>query len=112
MKQLNRDVSQDVVRRFREEWNFITQAKLESAHLVKYYDIDVHRLWLFMEYCPNGTLADFVDGNPLPHETVGQFTTQILLGLNALHDKGLLHRFVLPALHLGSDECSPCGEEQ
>jgi serine/threonine protein kinase len=66
-----------------------------QAHLVHYYNFSVEKSWLFMEYCENGTLLNFIRGQPLlSSEMIGQFTTQILLGLNALHSKGFVHRLV------------------
>ena len=84
--------------RFIEEGRFLR--KVESPHVVAVYDageLDDGRPYLVMSYADQGTLADRLEVEGL---TVGQsmeVVRQIGLGLQALHDHGVLHRDVKPA---------------
>ena len=87
-----------VRQRFLEEGRFLR--KVESPHVVSVYDageLDDGRPYLVMSYADQGTLADRLEVEGL---TVGQATEvvrQVGLGLQALHDHGVLHRDVKPA---------------
>jgi len=84
--------------RFIEEGRFLR--KVESPHVVAVYDageLDDGRPYLVMSYADQGTLADRLEVEGL---TVGQsmeVVRQVGLGLQALHDHGVLHRDVKPA---------------
>ena len=84
--------------RFIEEGRFLR--KVESPHVVTVYDageLDDGRPYLVMSYADQGTLADRLEVDGL---TVGQsveVVRQVGLGLQALHDHGVLHRDVKPA---------------
>ena len=87
-----------VRQRFLEEGRFLR--KVESPHVVSVYDageLDDGRPYLVMSYADQGTLADRLEVEGL---TVGQaieVVRQVGLGLQALHDHGVLHRDVKPA---------------
>ncbi len=55
-----------------------------------------------MEYCSPGTLADQLErGGPMPETTVQKLAVQLIIGLNWIHFKAVVHRdikvsFLLP----------------
>ncbi|KAJ1428721.1 Serine/threonine-protein kinase, active site [Sesbania bispinosa] len=74
---------------------------LKCPQIVAYQGCDVTfengAYWfnLFMEYAPQGTLADAVrehnGGTGMEETMVGSYARQILLGLNYLHSNGIVH---------------------
>lgn len=83
--------------RFVEEGRYLR--RVESPHVVTVYDageLPDGRPYLVMTYADQGTLADRLEGGTL---TVGQsleVVRQVAAGLQALHDRGILHRDVKP----------------
>lgn len=51
---------------------------------------------LVMEYCAGGSLQSAFEAGPLPLADVRTYATQICLGLQALHARGMLHRDIKP----------------
>src|SRR4051794_23741171 len=103
-----------VRQRFLEEGRFLR--KVESPHVVTVYDageLDDGRPYLVMTYADQGTLADRLGGEA----GAGRLTTsqsltvvrEVADRLQALHDRGGLHRDVKPAnvlfrsVHGGTD---------
>ena len=88
-----------VRQRFLEEGRYLR--KVESPHVVTVYDageLDDGRPYLVMSYADQGTLADRLErrragGWPQAMEVV----RQVGAGLQALHDRDILHRDVKPA---------------
>ncbi len=84
--------------RFVEEGRYLR--RVESPHVVTVYDageLGDGRPYLVMTYADQGTLAERLAIAPL---TVGQsleVVRQVAAGLQALHDRGILHRDVKPA---------------
>src|SRR3954470_10553267 len=84
--------------RFVEEGRYLR--KVESPNVVSVYDageLDDGRPYLVMSYADQGTLADRLEAEGV---TVGQaieVVRQVGMGLQALHDHGVLHRDVKPA---------------
>ena len=84
--------------RFIEEGRYLR--RVESPHVVTVYDageLPDGRPYLVMTYADQGTLADRLEAEAL---TVGQsleVVRQVAAGLQALHDRGILHRDVKPA---------------
>ncbi|KAI9173086.1 Suppressor of Sensor Kinase (SLN1) [Blastocladiella emersonii ATCC 22665] len=72
--------------------------QLSHPNVVQYYGIEVHRdkVYLFMEYVPNGTLSSIVDVGGLDERIIQRVTYQILLGLQYLHSKRIVHRDIKP----------------
>ena len=68
----------------------------DHPHLVKYYGMEVleDELLLFMEYCEEGSLEELScsEEGGLPEELVRRYTRQLLDGVSALHDNGIIHR--------------------
>ncbi|WP_323794121.1 serine/threonine-protein kinase, partial [Nocardioides sp.] len=84
--------------RFIEEGRYLR--RVESPHVVSVYDageLDDGRPYLVMSYADQGTLADRLE---VTGTTVAQgleVVRQVAAGLQALHDRGILHRDVKPA---------------
>ncbi|KAL0218127.1 hypothetical protein RCL1_008975 [Eukaryota sp. TZLM3-RCL] len=74
--------------------------ELDCPYLVSFYHcIPTRRdLLLIMEYCPGGSLHDFVvvKKNKLSATDIWVVTTQLLLGLAYLHSKAIVHRDLKP----------------
>ena len=72
-------------------------SKLRHPHVVGYLGTCTYKggLRIFMEYCPAGSLREFLDDfGPLNMTSVSAFTRQVLLGLSFLHHRGVAHRDV------------------
>jgi serine/threonine protein kinase len=54
-------------------------------------------LHLVMELCKGGSLQTAYERGPLPLRTVRKIATEIAFGLQALHNRGMLHRDVKPS---------------
>jgi len=54
-------------------------------------------LYIAMEYFPEGDLTKRL-GSPLPQETIQTISTQVLEGLKIMHQKGMAHRDLKPAV--------------
>ncbi|KAJ2516041.1 Suppressor of Sensor Kinase (SLN1) [Coemansia sp. RSA 1939] len=68
---------------------------LQHENVVTYYGIEVHRekVYLFMELCTKGSLAQLIkDQGRLDEETVQLYVIQMLRGLQYLHKAGICHR--------------------
>ncbi|XP_078375482.1 mitogen-activated protein kinase kinase kinase 4-like isoform X2 [Oculina patagonica] len=68
---------------------------IRHESLVKYYGVELHRdeMFIFMEYCADGTISD-VAKLGLPESMIRVYTYQILVAVNVLHEKGIVHRDV------------------
>ncbi|MCJ1400192.1 Suppressor of Sensor Kinase (SLN1) [Xylographa trunciseda] len=72
---------------------------LDHPNIVAYYGIEVHRdkVYLFMEYCSGGSLANLLEHGRIEDETVIQvYALQMLEGLANLHASGIVHRDIKP----------------
>ncbi|MCD4523933.1 serine/threonine-protein kinase [Nocardioides sp. cx-173] len=87
-----------VRQRFLEEGRYLR--RVESPHVVTVYDagaLDDGRPYLVMTYADQGTLADRLEIEGLTTRQALEVVRQVALGLQALHDRGILHRDVKPA---------------
>lgn len=83
---------------------FLTEAqnlsKATHQNVVQVYHIveseDGDSVWLCMAYCPGGSLQSAFEEGPLNVKHVRKIGTDVLLGLKALHSKGMLHRDIKP----------------
>jgi mitogen-activated protein kinase kinase kinase len=81
----------------KEEMNVL--AILDNPYIVKYYGVEVHRdkVYIFMEFCEGGSLANLLEHGRIADENVIQvYTWEMLQGLAYLHSKGVIHRDVKP----------------
>ena len=88
----------EVRNRFVEEGRYLR--RVESPHVVPVYDagsLDDGRPYLVMAYADQGTLADRLEGGGVTVAQALEVITQVGSGLQALHDRGILHRDVKPA---------------
>ena len=72
---------------------------MHHPNIVRYDNIEVHRhkVFIFMEYCQGGSLADLLAHGRIEDEKVIKFyTMQMLKGLSYLHRKNVVHRDVKP----------------
>lgn len=72
---------------------------LDHPNIVSYYGIEVHRdkVYIFMEYCSGGSLANLLEHGRIEDETVIQvYALQMLEGLAYLHQSGISHRDIKP----------------
>ena len=84
--------------RFLEEGRYLR--KVESPHVVSVYDageLDDGRPYLVMSYADQGTLADRLEVDGLTPAQAMEVVRQVGAGLQALHDRDILHRDVKPA---------------
>src|SRR6478736_847476 len=89
---------QQVRQRFLEEGRFLR--KVESPYVVSVYDageLDDGRPYLVMSYADQGTLADRLEVEGLTPRQALEVVRQVGSGLQALHERGVLHRDVKPA---------------
>ena len=87
-----------VRQRFLEEGRFLR--KVESPYVVTVYDageLDDGRPYLVMSYADQGTLADRLEVEGLTPAQALEVLRQVGAGLQALHERGVLHRDVKPA---------------
>ena len=74
--------------------------KIKHPNIVKLYDLksDKEYIYIVMEYCSGGSLSDLLNnykkqyGKPFSEDIVRFFMKQILLGVECLHDHGIIHR--------------------
>ena len=72
---------------------------LDHPNVVSYYGIEVHRdkVYIFMEYCQEGSMANLLEYGPITDEAVIQvYTLEMLEGLAYLHSQGIAHRDIKP----------------
>ncbi|MEO9321935.1 serine/threonine-protein kinase [Nocardioides sp. C4-1] len=88
----------EVRTRFVEEGRYLR--RVESPHVVPVYDagaLDDGRPYLVMAYADQGTLTDRLAQGGVTVPQALEVVTQVGRGLQALHDRGILHRDVKPA---------------
>ncbi|KAG1232577.1 hypothetical protein G6F68_019114 [Rhizopus microsporus] len=73
---------------------------LDHRNIVQYDGMEVHRdrVYLFMEYCENGSLGALLDhGGRIEDELyVVDYAYQLLSGLAYLHENNIVHRDIKP----------------
>jgi serine/threonine-protein kinase len=86
-----------------EEWRrFLAEAEavaaIAHAGIVQIHDFGVRDGHPFctLELCPGGSLAKKLAGAPLPPREAARVVEQVARGVQAAHDKGILHRDLKP----------------
>jgi len=72
---------------------------LDHPNVVSYYGIEVHRdrVYIFMEFCQGGSLANLLEHGRIEDEQVIQvYALQLLEGLAYLHESSIAHRDIKP----------------
>eukprot|EP00199_Chlamydomonas_sp_CCMP681_P000941 CAMPEP_0119104632 /NCGR_PEP_ID=MMETSP1180-20130426/2800_1 /TAXON_ID=3052 ORGANISM="Chlamydomonas cf sp, Strain CCMP681" /NCGR_SAMPLE_ID=MMETSP1180 /ASSEMBLY_ACC=CAM_ASM_000741 /LENGTH=504 /DNA_ID=CAMNT_0007089451 /DNA_START=36 /DNA_END=1546 /DNA_ORIENTATION=+ len=75
-------------------------SSLDSDYIIKYYDSFLERgkLYIITEYASNGNLHDYIKKHRevtkqrLPEDLIWKLFIQILMGLNHMHTRKILHR--------------------
>ena len=104
VKVLSRKIGQSDTEWFRCKSSFLAEAQhLSRAHhrnVVQVHHIqelpDGNSIRFCMAYCPGGSLQSEFESGPMPLLRVRDFGTEVLLGLGALHARGMLHRDIKP----------------
>ena len=91
------DLTEKEILEYKSEAKLLSSIK--SNYVVKYFDsfIDNHNLNILMEYCDGGDLYQYLEKNKkkkikLKEKTIWQIFIQMLIGLNSIHKKKILHR--------------------
>ena len=93
-------------------------ASLQHPFIVRYFDSFVERskLFLVMEYAPNGSLATVLAQHqrthrPIAEDTIWRYALQLLLGLHTIHQRRVVHRDIKPHnIFLGADDTVKIGD--
>lgn len=76
-------------------------SKATHDHVVKVHHVvasdDGKTIYICMAFCPGGSLQAAFEAGPLPISDVRRIGTDVLMGLAALHARGMLHRDIKPA---------------
>jgi serine/threonine-protein kinase len=96
-----------------QEAKMLVQA--EHPNIVRVHQLVRHSsddtLHLAMEMCRGGSLQKAFDNGPLTSSRVQKIASDTLLGLDALHSRGMLHRDIKPGnLLLGQDGAVKIGD--
>jgi serine/threonine protein kinase len=75
-------------------------AKAKHRNIVQVYHLEVNAtddaVHICMEYCSGGSLKKAFEAGPLTLSAVRRIGTDVLLGLDCLHARGMLHRDLKP----------------
>lgn len=100
IKLLHPDESASALSRARLEREALLTARLGSAHVVKVFDHDVTgaQAWIVYEFVEGRTLREHLKASGvLPPAEAVRLAGELLAGLEALHEAGVLHRDLKPA---------------
>lgn len=64
-------------------------------HVLESTDSD--KVLICMEHCPGGSLQEKFNDGPISIKELKRYANEILLGLDALHSRGMLHRDIKPS---------------
>jgi mitogen-activated protein kinase kinase kinase 1 len=76
-------------------------SRLEHENIVQYFGTDKEdgKLYIFLELVTQGSLAALYQKYRLQDSQVSAYTRQILIGLNYLHQRNVLHRCITIMLY-------------
>ena len=89
-------VDDELVKRFEREGQ--AMAQIDHPNVVKVYQQgrEEDLSYLVLEWVGGGTLADKIKEGPLDQERIKKLSADILAGLEAVHQNGLIHRDLKP----------------
>jgi serine/threonine protein kinase len=95
--------------RFRAEAQAV--ARLQHPGVVQIYEVGEHDGLPFysMEFCPGGSLADHLDGTPLPPAEAARLVERLAGAIQACHEQRIVHRDLKPGNILLSLSRNPEG---
>jgi serine/threonine protein kinase len=82
--------------RFRTEAEAV--ARLQHANIVQIYEVGEHHglPYFSLEYVAGGTLADRLDGTPLPARDAAALVETLARAMHYAHERGIVHRDLKP----------------
>jgi hypothetical protein len=94
---VGRHASAIALQRFRTEAEVI--ASLQHPNIVQIYEVGEHDGLPFfsLEYCPGGSLADRLDGTPLPPRDAARLVETLARAMQVAHERHIIHRDLKPA---------------
>ena len=97
----------DFVRRFKQEAKII--ASLEHPNILPVHDYGEADgyTYIVMRYVEGKTLADLLQGRPLPLPQICEIVTKVASALNYAHSRGVVHRDVKPSNVLIDQQDNP-----
>jgi serine/threonine protein kinase len=104
VKVLSRKPSQTDAEWDAHKTSFLAEAqnlsKARHGNVVQVYSIEElpggDSIRFCMAYCPGGSLQSSFDAGPMSAQDVRKVATEVCLGLDALHARGMLHRDIKP----------------
>src|SRR5262249_39572512 len=83
--------------RFRTEAEAI--ARLQHPNIVQVFEVREHdgKPFFSLEYCDGGSLAEKLNGTPLPPGEAARIVETLARAVHAAHQKGIVHRDLKPA---------------
>ena len=81
-------------------WEFLCLQSLVSSNVISMYEFhcEPHFGYMFLEFCPNGSLADYLRSNgPLDGVQLLRLMKTMLSVVDFMHSKGVAHRDIKPA---------------
>ena len=93
--------------RFRTEAEAV--ARLQHPNIVQVFEVGEHDGLPFfsLEYCPGGSLAQRLDGTPLPPREAAQLVETLARAVQAAHEQKIVHRDLKPGNILLTSDGSP-----
>lgn len=87
----------------------------EHTNIVKVFQIlesqQDDSVYLVMELCEKGSLAELYNQGPISIRDIRTFLTDVALGLQVIHSRGMLHRDIKPSnILLGQDNRAKIGD--
>src|SRR5262249_34988223 len=91
------DADPDQLARFRGEAEAV--ARLRHPNIVQVYESGAHegRPYFSLEYVDGGSLAQQLDGSPLPARPAAQLVQTLAAAVHVAHQHGIIHRDLKPA---------------
>jgi serine/threonine-protein kinase len=73
-------------------------AAVHHPHVVQLYELGPGDgvPWFSLELCPGGSLAQKLNGTPLPPREAARVVAQVAAGVEAVHGRGIVHRDLKP----------------